>query len=513
MKSPPIQPAAGASGPGVPPDANGPVAAVDLGSNSFHLVVARFAGGTVTIDDRYAEMVRLAEGVTDAGEVVPKVADRALACLHRIRERINALPPGAVRVVGTNALRAIGPHGAFLRSAEAALGRPINIISGMEEARLIYAGVAHDLEVGGRRLVMDIGGGSTELIVGDGLEPLYMESVDMGCVRVTRAHFADGNLSAERMARAVVDCKRRLRPVSAAFRDLGWDEAVGSSGTFRALDRVTREAGWSPDGITRKGLTQLAERIAGAGSIAKLRIAGVSPERAASLPGGVAVALALVEGLEIRRVATAQGAMREGVLYDLAGRAQKADIRTHSVADLARRYHVDAAQAARVAATALELLEEVREAWDLADPEWARFLEWAARLHEVGRDIAHSGYHKHGAYVAANADLPGFSRQEQGALAWLIRAHRRKFPAAQLVTDLPERWRQPARRLAVLLRMSVILHRGRGAEPLPEVALSGDTDRLDLRFPEGWLARHPLTRGDLEAEAAVLAPLGRLGFH
>jgi exopolyphosphatase/guanosine-5'-triphosphate,3'-diphosphate pyrophosphatase len=482
----------------------GTVAAVDLGSNSFHLVVAQVEGRRPRVVDRLSEMVRLAAGIDKRRRIAPEVQERALECLRRFGERLKGLPPSAVRAVGTNTLRAAGPRNDFLPKAEEALGHAIEVISGVEEARLIYAGVAHSLEVSeGRRLVVDIGGGSTEVIVGEHLEPLYMESLHVGCVSLSLTHFPGGQITAEGMKKAELAVRRELLPVAATCKDLGWREAIGASGTFRAIDRVVRLAGLGPDGITPDVLAELARVLVHAGHVDRIKLQGMTPQRAPVFPGGVAIAKAALTALGIDRVLITQGAMREGLIYDLIGRSGARDIRDHTVDALAARYHVDMPHAARVVKTAQELRTQAVDAWSLADPEWERLLVWGARLHEIGRDIAHSQYHKHGAYVLANADLPGFSNQEQQRLAAMVRAHRRKFPVAVL-KELGGTRRRPLRHLAILLRLAVILHRARTEEPAPPLELSPGKDALDLSFPDGWLEAHPLTRGDLEAEAAYL---------
>ncbi|MFQ5509618.1 MAG: exopolyphosphatase [Leptospirillia bacterium] len=483
------------------------VAAVDLGSNSFHMLVAQVKDGHLNIADKVSEMVRLGGGIQKDGTLAPEVEERALACLERFSQRLSDLPPEAVRVVGTNTIRQLGERSPFVARAEAVLGWPIQVISGIEEARLIYSGVAADLEVtDGHRLVMDIGGGSTELIVGEGLTPLYLESLPMGCVALTTRHFADGKLDLARLEGARLDARRILRPAVGLLKGVGWQQAIGASGTFKALERIVLCNGWAEAGITVEAMEKVAERLVAAGRIDAIEIDGLSAQRTPVIAGGWAVAKALMDGLGLERISGAQGAMREGVLYDLLGRVSHDNIRARTVDALCSRYHVDDTQGAAVADTALTLLAEVAKPWKVTGDDPARFLKWAARLHEIGRDVAQSGYHKHGAYVLANADLPGFSRQDQEILSALVRTHRRKFRAAQMRNDLPDKWGETAVRLAVLLRLAVILHRGRTMAHAPSMALTPSKNGLTLQFAEGWLNDHPLTRDDLAAEAELLAP-------
>ncbi len=480
------------------------VAAIDLGSNSFHMIVARPQGTELTVVDRLREMVRLAAGLDDRRRLDAAAQRRALECLERFGQRLRDMPAGSVRAVGTNTLRSAHNASEFLDAAEQALGHPIEIISGVEEARLIYLGVAHSTPGNTKpRLVMDIGGGSTELIVGRGFEPQRMESLYMGCVSMSQRHFPDGSITAKRWQRALLSARQELEPIETTYRHPAWDEAVGASGTIRAVRSVVQAAGWSSAGISRDSLQRLAETMLKAGHVDKLKLAELSAERAPVFPGGVAVLLAAFEALGIEQMRVSDGALREGLLYDLLGRIRHEDVRNRSVESLAGRYHIDADQAARVAQTAADCLAQVSEAWQLDGKEPAQWLQWAARLHEVGLDIAHSQYHKHGGYILENADLPGFSRQEQRVLARMVRLHRRKF-AMDVIKELPADWRQPITYLTTLLRLSAVLHRSRSPTPLPALRLKAGDRRLKLTFPSGWLNEHPLTRADLEQESSYL---------
>lgn len=481
------------------------VAAVDLGSNSFHMVVARVDSGELKVVDRLKESVRLAGGLADDKTLTEEARARALQCLERFGQRLRSFPARRVRAVGTNTLRMARGSRDFLKAAGAALGHDIEVVSGFEEARLIYLGVAHSLaDDGRRRLVVDIGGGSTELIVGKGFEPHTMESLHMGCVSLTRKHFGGGEITRKRLTCAEMDARVELEPVEHRFRALGWDRAVGASGTVRAIEQVLRENAWSEFGITAAGLAQLRQAMLEAGRLDKLDLPGLSAGRAQVLPGGFAVLAAAFEALGIERMEAADGALREGVIYDLIGRRGQEDVRARSVAALAARYHVDQAQARRVGDTAAGLHAGLQ--WQL-DADSERMLRWAATLHEVGLDISHSQYHKHGGYVVTHTDLAGFSREEQRLLALLVRAHRRKFPVA-LFSELPDGWAEQARWLAVLLRLSVVLHRGRTDTSMPRLHLSAEGESLRLRFPEAWLDAHPLVRADLEQERDYLAAAG-----
>ncbi|MEE2778376.1 MAG: Ppx/GppA phosphatase family protein [Acidobacteriota bacterium] len=481
----------------------GTVAAVDLGSNSFHMVVARNTAGELTMLDRNREMVRLAAGLDEAGRIGPEAAERAIDCLRRFGQQVAALPTESVRAVGTNTLRRARKDG-FLDQASEALGHPIEIISGIEEARLVYLGVARSLGVDDRRrLVVDIGGGSTELIVGERSTPLAMESLHMGCVASTLSHFSNGRVSWSAWLRAYMGALQEMEPVAARFRNLGWKEAVGSSGTIRAVRDVVREAGWSPSGITLASLHELREAIVEAGRLDEIRFPGLSEQRQPVFVGGVAIVLAIFEALGIERMDVADGALREGVLYDLLGRIHHEDTRGRTVLALMDRYHVDEAHATRVEHTALELLNQAAGSWKLDGGDAAHHVRWASLLHEIGLDIAHSHYQHHGAYIVEHADLPGFSLAEQQLVSDLVLAHRRKFPL-EAFAGKPK----GGLRMAVLLRLAIVLHRSRSDAPLPEIRLRCDNNQLSLRFPPDYLAAHPLTAADLEQEAHLLEPTG-----
>lgn len=480
------------------------LAAVDLGSNSFHMIVVRKDHGEFQVLDRMREMVQLGAGLDVRNRLSEESRARALACLERFGQRLRALPRGSVRVVGTNTLRKARGAAGFIREAERTLGHPIQVISGIEEARLIYLGVSHSLaDKGGHRLVVDIGGGSTELIIGERAEPIQLESLYMGCVSMTQQYFADGPISKSALRAADVAAGLELEGIAGTFRTLGWTEAVGASGTAKSIARVVEEQGWSENGISRESLKKLRKALLDAGHAKKLSLKGLTKERAPIFAGGFVVLANTFEALGIEHMQVSEGSLREGVIYDLMGRIEHEDVRERSVHALCQRYHVDPNQAARVERTALALLQQVAADWGLEDEHHAAALGWAARLHEVGLDIAHSQFQKHGAYVVEHADLLGFSRQEQQVLAALVRGHRRKLPTA-VFDALPNGLAESALRLCLVLRLAVKLHRSRTSKPLPELHLRVTENRLRLTFPDGWLASHPLTAIDLEREQDYL---------
>ena len=356
------------------------MAAVDLGSNSFHMVVARNQDGEPSIVDRLREMVRLASGLDDQGLLDEPSQERALACLRRFGQRLRDMRAHQVRVVGTNTLRRARNADAFLAKAEEALGHPVEVISGIEEARLIYLGVSHHTDsTDGSNLVIDIGGGSTEIIVGEGYEPQHLESLYVGCVGVSRAHFADGKLSAKRFERARLAVRLELRPVAAIFRRRGWKRAIGSSGTVRAARDVAHELKLADNGVTLAAVEAIIEELIKARRVEDLNLPGLGADRAPVFAGGMAILAEIMSTLRIDRLDISGGALREGLLYDMLGRLHDEDARERSIRAMQRRYHVDLEQAARVEATAATLLEQVARSWQLADQRYRQLLVWAAQ--------------------------------------------------------------------------------------------------------------------------------------
>ena len=481
------------------------VAAVDLGSNSFHMIVARIANGDLQVIDRLKEMVRLGEGLTADKCLRPDVSKRALACLERFGQRLRGMPPDSVRAVGTNTLRQLRPETRFLEEAECALGKPIDVIAGREEARLIYLGVAKGLAAGDeRRLVVDIGGGSTEIIVGEGVTPRLRESLHMGCVSMSQQQFRDGRIDAKRMDEAELAGALEVRPVRERFRRANWKKAVGSSGTIKAIAAVVEAQGWSTDGISADSLDRLRDRLIGFGKSSVIDLKGLSEQRRPVFAGGVAVLRSLFATLGIEHMQISDEALREGLLYDMIGRIRHEDVRERTVSTLCQRFDVDEEHADRIKATALTLYGQVSQAWVLTNPNYPRMLGWAARLHELGLMISHSQYQKHGAYLLRNADMSGFTRQEQTVLAALVLGHRRKFPVQEFLA-LPGPVRDCSRHLCVILRLAVLLHRGRSPSTKPYPLVKPDGEQLRLTFPDNWLSHHPQTRLELEQEAERLA--------
>jgi exopolyphosphatase / guanosine-5'-triphosphate,3'-diphosphate pyrophosphatase len=473
------------------------LAAVDLGSNSFHLQIGRVVDGQIYPLDAVREMVRLGGGLTAEKRIDRATQAAALEALAKFGERLRGFPRPAVRVVGTNALRVAKNSPQFLREARAALGFPIEVISGREEARLIYLGVAHSLPASAqRRLVVDIGGGSTEFIIGTGFDPLLTESLYMGCVSFSLKYFPEGRIDKARMKAAELAARQELAALVQGYRQAGWDQAVGSSGTARAIENILQENGFAAEGITREGLDRLRGVLIKHEKAEPQRIAGLRPNRAPVLPGGLAIMIAAFDALGLESMKVSEGALRHGVLYDLLGRVQHRDMREATVAQFMRRYHVDSAQAERVRSLSLLVFDALSPGADRDDDPDRVMLEWAARLAETGLSIAHAAYHKHSAYVLSNADMPGFSRMEQARLARIVLAHRGKLGKVQDAGLEGADWK-----LVFALRLASLILRSRTDARLPFLRVDADAGGFALDLPQSWLDDNPLSADALEAEA------------
>ena len=483
------------------------IAAVDLGSNSFRLEIGRVVDDQIYHLDTLKEPVRLASGLNSDKFLDDSAQQRALATLSRFGERLRGFQPDAVRVVATNTLRVAKNARTFIPLAEAALGFPIEIIGGREEARLIYIGAAHALPPARhKRLVIDIGGGSTEFIIGKQLEPLALESLFMGCVSYTLRFFPDGKVDKKRFAEAELSAAREIQTIAQDFRRTGWTEVVASSGTARAIADLLEGNGLNADGlhgITREGMLKLRALIIRAGSAADLELTGLPTDRLPVFAGGIAIMSAVFSELGIEYVTYSQGALRLGVLYDLLGRFHHHDMRDATVQQFMRRYQVDVRQAERVERTALELFGQLVRA-DLPEHESdTRFLGWAVALHEIGISIAHVGFHKHGAYIVSFADMPGFSKKDQERLALLLLGQRGKLEKLPFATTADAIWR-----LVFCLRLAALLHRSRDDQPLPLVLVKSLASGFVLELAAGWLLANPLSAAALADEALAWQRIG-----
>jgi exopolyphosphatase/guanosine-5'-triphosphate,3'-diphosphate pyrophosphatase len=485
------------------------VAAVDLGSNSFHMLIASLEeNGSLRIIDKIKEMVRLGAGLDHKNRLDEETQQRALECLGRFSQRLQNIDKNDIRVTGTNTLRMAKNAKRFTKRAQQILNHHIDIISGIEEARLIYQGAIYGLaELGGKRLVIDIGGGSTELIIGENRKPIQLESIDMGCVSITKKFFSDGFISESKLKKADIYARRNIYPIRQDYLTSGWEQCVGTSGSIRSISRVLLMSGITDGTITDKGLKQLLLQILELKSVDKIKFDGLSNERRPVFLGGLIVLRAAFKVLKLKEMTVSDGSLREGLMLDMVGRIKHEDIRVSSVEHIALRYGVREQHADNVIASCEHLYGELKEPWALDDENHYLLLLWAARMHEIGLAISHSGYHKHGAYLAQNSDMPGFSLQEQQIISLLIRYHRQKFIKADFKA-FSGKYRNTLFRLTIILRIAVILNRSLPDYQEPDYSIKAKKKSLTLQFPEHWFDDNPLTIADLENEIDYLDTIG-----
>ncbi|WP_339804685.1 exopolyphosphatase [uncultured Marinobacter sp.] len=484
------------------------LAAIDMGSNSFHMVVARLVHGELRTLEKMGEKVQLGAGLDASNCLTEDAQLRALECLGRFAQRLQGMPQAAVQVVGTNALRVARNASAFIARAEQVLGYPVEIIAGREEARLIYLGVSHTLsDDSGRRLVIDIGGGSTEFIIGERFEARELESLHMGCVSFRNRYFGDGKISRRQMDRAITHASQELLNIRNPYRSLGWQSAVGSSGSIKAVSSVLKNLKISDGTMDLKGMQELRRRLIDMGNVRRLAEVGVRTDRQSIFPAGFAILLAAFESLAIDQMSYADGALREGLLYDILGRIQHEDVRERTISALQERYHLDQRHGLAVENTAIALWRQVASSWAIATVADEELLRWACRLHEIGLSIAHSQYHKHGAYLLRYSDLPGFTQQFQQELASLVRGHRRKLTAS-VFEGIDSQDVNRLRRLCVLVRLAVLLQHARNHETPPPITARAKDNTLNLNFDPAWLNERPLTVADLDNEKDYLGKQG-----
>ena len=480
--------------------------AIDLGSNSFHLIIAKSDFGELRPVQTLAEKVQLGETSGKNTLTKPAIA-RGLACLERFKQLIDSTAPAKIRVVGTNALRRAKNRLDFIEPAEQILGVPIDVIYGREEARLIYLGVAHTLsDDEDTRLVVDIGGGSTEFILGQRFEPTRLESLQMGCVSYGEAFFPDGEITRERFDAAYHRARIEVSHIRRNYHREMWQEAVGSSGTLRAIEALITTAGWRESGIDRPSLTELRQQLLAFRHIEEIDLPGLSETRKGVVTAGLAITMGIFDGLQVQEMRTSVGALREGVIYDLIGRFSHENVRNRSISAMQQRYSVDQRVANLVAERVTLLAEATRRSWALEDTD-IELLKWAGALHEIGIAISQKSYSQHSAYLVLNTDLPGFAQQDQETMAALIAGLKSK-PRPELLDPIAKRKRLSVARMMVLLRLAVILKHVEALETIPALSISADENALTLSFPEDWGKDHPLTIWEIRQSATAVERLG-----
>lgn len=473
-------------------------AAIDLGSNSFHMLVVREVSGTIQTVARIKRKVRLAAGLNADSELSAEAMQRGWQCLKLFSEQLQDIPPEQIRVVATATLRIARNAPDFLATAEAILGCPVNVISGEEEARLIYQGVAHTTGGSDQRLVVDIGGGSTELVTGEGSHATTLFSLSMGCVTWLERFFSNRHLTQENFDRAEQAARDMLQPVAAALREKGWQVCVGASGTVQALQEIMVAQGMD-ERITLSKLQQLKQRAIQCGKLEELEIEGLTLERALVFPSGLSILIAIFNELNIDSMTLAGGALREGLVYGMLHLPVNRDIRSRTLHNVQRRFSIDVEQADRVQQLAERFFRQVSQSWKL-DQRCRDLLLSACAVHEIGLSVDFRQAPQHAAYLIRHLDLPGFTPAQKKVLACLLQNQSGSIDLALLAQQnaVPPR---TAERLSRLLRLAIIFSSRRRDDTLPAVRLLAEEDALHLTLPAGWLKAHPLRAELLEQES------------
>ena len=480
-------------------------AAIDLGSNSFRLEIGQMDAGQLRRVEYIKETVRQGNGLDEERNLTPEAMARGWECLARFGERLAGFKPSQVRAVATQTLREARNRDVFLTEANRILGFPIEVIAGKEEARLIYLGVSHLLpQSNERRLVVDIGGRSTEMILGQNLQPATLESYRVGSVAWSMKFFPDGAWTASAFKAAEIAAKAVLDEAVVVFKKSHWDTCYGASGTIGAVSDALSASGWPPEVVTREGLAWLKERLLKFNKPESLRLEGVKEDRKPVIGGGLAVLQAVFDLLQIDEMHVAQGALRHGALYDLIEREGTQDVRAAMVDWLAQRFGSDKPQAERVSRTAQTLLKAMLPDTEMTEPqELARHLKklhWASQLHEIGMRISHSDYHKHGAYILDNTDLPGFTLNELHRLSQLVLGHRGKLRKLELALGDTRFVQQ-----LMALRLAVILCHARRDPDLTGLEISGDAPKrtTQLTLQSDWAELWPQSAHLLREEKSA----------
>lgn len=476
---------------------NNLLATIDMGSNSFRLLVAKITpDGILQPIDQIKDTVRLAAGLDKNNNLTPQSQQDALAVLLRFGERLAGFDANSVRVVATSTLRVAKNAKDFIKEARKVLGFEIEVISGNEEARLIYIGAMHSLAYSkDKRLVIDIGGGSTEFIIGRGYDPQIMESVTMGCVSFSNRYFTEGNLTETNFDNAIFNARSKIQAMEHLFANHDWVLAIGTSGTAHALYDLCVSYGFSNQ-ISLESLYKIKRMLVKAKNIDSINLTRLKDDRKAVMPGGISIMIAIMQELNIEEMTIADGALREGVMYDMLGRSSDEDLRQTTVASLKKRYEIDLVQSKHVFDIAHLIYTSLQKK---IDPNTLKLFDWACQLYEIGLSISHNDYHKHGAYILANADLAGFSKPEQTIIADLVRTHRGGLVKA--MNSLVDS-RKVIKLMILAFRFSVIFNRKRQSLPENTILKVDNLDKNHISFTlnKKWVNQNPLTLYSLNEE-------------
>ena len=485
------------------------VAALDLGSNSFHLVVARIVAHSVQTLHKVKLRVRLAEGLDKNDLLDEEAFTRGIQALESLADSLKGFSPDTVRIVATNTLRKATNAKSFIKQARSILPYPIEVIAGIEEARLIYQGVAHTVENTGQRLIVDIGGGSTEFVIGEGFNPKLLRSLQLGSVTSNKRFFKQGELKPKTFSKAITAAQQELSLIAGKFRKLGWQSCICTSGTARAISLVAEELDLDDivNGITLNHLTQIMDYCCEAGNLEDLKFECLEESRKQVFAAGLSILVAIFKSLSIKSFQFSPAALREGVLYEMEDRLEHKDIRERTALSLATRYDVDIDQAKRVLKTTLKIYDSLAKDWQIKNRELRSLLGWAALLHEVGLQINSRGVQKHSAYILQHAEMPGFNQEQQLLIGTLVRFHRKKIRVTE-IDEFSNYETDQVYKLIALLRLGALLNIRRQDDILPDITFQIKSSSLKVNFPKEWLDNDLLFQADLDTEMDYLTALG-----
>tara|TARA_E500000331_G_scaffold351669_1_gene398787 strand:+ start:648 stop:2189 length:1542 start_codon:yes stop_codon:yes gene_type:complete len=484
------------------------VAAVDLGSNSFHLLIGRIEktekGLQIISIDSLKAPVKLANGLDEHKILDNESKSRAIKALERFSERLRSLSPDYVRVVATNTFRVAKNGKTLLKKCEESVGFPIEIISGVEEARLIYNGVCNSLNNdNSRRLVIDIGGGSTEFVIGYNSKPEILESIFIGCIKITNNFFIDNKFDKKFFSRAVFYARKEIQVISSKFKSKGWDVAYGCSGTVKSIHDVIISNSFCTSGITLESMELLVRKLVDIKSCDSKLVTGLKPERVGVFAGGLAILYAIFKELKVKKLELSNAALRLGVLYDIAGKGRDGDIRSLTIEKFIDLYNVDRLQIQRINQLAFNLWDQLQMDEKTEYSIMSEVLRCAVSLLEIGHSISHNGYHKHSSYIVSNSEMPGFSQGEQQLIAKIILGHVGKITK---VIDMT--YKEAYRSCLLSIRLAAIFSRSRTDLKPPKMLIKALEKKYTLYISETWLNSHPLTQYTLEQESREWSRLG-----
>lgn len=484
-------------------------AALDIGSNSFHLVIARVVAGSLQTVQKIKHKVRLAEGLNEKNILSDEAMERGLSTLQSMADSMQGLEPSHVRIVATHTLRKARNAKVFLSKARKVFPYPIEIISGPEEARLIYMGIAHTTQTEGKRLIVDIGGGSTEFAVGEDLLPAVCKSVQMGCVSYQQRYFENGVITKKAFQSAITSARQEIELVVGNLKRFTWETNIGASGTIRSICAVlTTQAQSENDvAITKAGLNDLMQACCDIGDANNLDLPGLTDDRKQVFAAGLSILIAVFRSLNLEKMEVSSAALREGVLYEAHDTGVNSNIRERTAQSLATRYDVDTRFAKKVWATSIKLYEHAADAWKINTLDLRHLLAWSALLHEVGLQINSRGVQRHSSYIIEQTDLPGFNQEQQKLLATLVRYHRKKIKLAELPTFVNYS-EAVVLKLLILLRLGILLNINRQENQLPEFGVEIVEQKIILSFPENWFDLSPLLLADLQQENRYIEATG-----